>query len=226
MTMEDKEIRFWDSVDKLPNFMEQEEWDAIRADYKERKRIERLEGIRRESDMLENIFKQLEIVDYDRIKNKRKLPKDLNFVDVVEIDEVFYFVSTEWGVTLDKFESIFKYHDLAVKRNKYYQILEEEENDEETRGHKYDDFVSEQDFESVAQAESEQLAEWYQLLKDDDWIEVMDGYWVEGDIVRANKFDYYKAALPIDVAVAVIKKRIRDLEIAKNQTPDDLIIKS
>ena len=210
MTMEDKEIKFWDSVNKTPNFMEQEEWDKIRADYKERKKVEKFEGIRREYKLLDDIFKRLEIVDFDRIKNKNKLPKELNLVKLVNIDNKFYFVSNEWDVALDKFESIFKYEDLAIKRNKYYQTLSE---DDENRDDKYNEFKSEQDFESISQAESEQLAEDIELLKSNGWVKVMDGYWIEGDIVIANKFDYNKAALPIDVAVAVIKKRIKDLEV-------------
>jgi hypothetical protein len=205
--------------------MEQEKWDTIRADYRERKRIEKLEGIKKESELLENIFQRLEVVDYDRLRTKNKLPKELDFVVLTEENGEFYFESKQWGVKLAKFKDIFKYEELAIKRNRYYQTLEEEEYDDETRGQKKEEFMDNQDFESVAQAESEQLAEWHQLLNDDDWVEVMDGYWVEGDIVRANKFDYYKAALPIDVAVAVVNKRIKDLEIAKNQTPDDLIIK-
>jgi DNA polymerase elongation subunit (family B) len=210
MTMEDKEIRFWDSVDKLPNFIEQEEWDKIRANYKERKKVEKFESIRREYELLENIFKQLEVVDFDRIKNKNKLPKDLNFVKLANIDNKFYFVSNEWGVILDKFESIFKYEDLAIKRNKYYQSLD---TDDDNRDDKYNEFKSEQDFESISHIQSEQLAEDIELLKTHGWVKVMDGYWIESDIVNNDKYDYSKAALPIDVAVAVIKKRIKDLEV-------------
>jgi hypothetical protein len=211
MTMEDKEIRFWDSVDKLPNFIEQEEWDKIRADYKERKKVEKFEGIRQEHILLENIFKQLEVVDFDRIKNKNKLPKDLNFVKLINIDNKFYLVSNEWGVILDKFESIFKYEDLAIKRNKYYQSLDTDDN----RDNKYNEFKSEQDFESINQIQSEQLAEDIELLKTHGWVKVMDGYWIESDIVNNDKYDYSKIAVPINIAINYIK----------SQTLDDLIIK-
>ncbi len=36
MIMEDKEIRFWDSVNKVPNNIEETEWEEIRQDWKER----------------------------------------------------------------------------------------------------------------------------------------------------------------------------------------------
>lgn len=210
MIMEDKEIKFWDSVDKLPNFIEQEEWGKIRANYKERKKVEKFESIRREYELLENIFKQLEVVDFDRIKNKNKLPKDLNFVKLANIDNKFYLVSNEWGVILDKFESIFKYEDLAIKRNKYYQSLD---TDDDNRDDKYNEFKSEQDFESINHIQSEQLAEDIELLKTHGWVKVMDGYWIESDIVNNDKYDYSKIAVPINIAVAVIKKRIKDLEV-------------
>jgi hypothetical protein len=33
---EDKEIRFWDSVNKIPNNIEEAEWEEIRSDWKEK----------------------------------------------------------------------------------------------------------------------------------------------------------------------------------------------
>jgi hypothetical protein len=34
--MEDKEIKFWDKVDMVPNNMDDDEWIALRDDYKVR----------------------------------------------------------------------------------------------------------------------------------------------------------------------------------------------
>jgi hypothetical protein len=34
MRMEDKEIKFWDKVDMVPNNMDDDEWIAFRDDYK------------------------------------------------------------------------------------------------------------------------------------------------------------------------------------------------
>jgi hypothetical protein len=36
MMFEDKEIRFWDSVNKIPNNIEEAEWEEIRSDWKEK----------------------------------------------------------------------------------------------------------------------------------------------------------------------------------------------
>jgi hypothetical protein len=48
MRMEDKEIKFWDKVDMVPNNMDDDEWIALRDDYKVRMVIAKAEGIERE----------------------------------------------------------------------------------------------------------------------------------------------------------------------------------
>ena len=50
-------------------------------------------------------------------------------------------------------------------------------------------------------------------VKTHGWVKVMDGYWIESDIVNNDKYDYSKIAVPINIAVAVIKKIIKDLEV-------------
>jgi hypothetical protein len=46
MRMEDKEIKFWVKVDKLPNNMEQDEWEVIVTDYHERLRLAKIDGVK------------------------------------------------------------------------------------------------------------------------------------------------------------------------------------
>ena len=72
MVMEDKEIKFWDKVNKLPNYMEPEQWEAIRADYHVRMAIAKAEGIENEKKALDDIFKRLELKDLkliDKVKS-------------------------------------------------------------------------------------------------------------------------------------------------------------
>jgi hypothetical protein len=45
MRMEDKEIKFWDKVDMVPNNMDDDEWIALRDDYKVRM-VTKAEGIK------------------------------------------------------------------------------------------------------------------------------------------------------------------------------------
>jgi hypothetical protein len=218
--MEDKEIRFWDDVDKLPNNMEQEEWDTIRVDYIERMKVIRHEGINSQIQMLTNIFERLEVKDFNDIKAGRVLPKQiLDLAKIVDDKEgVYHFYSKKWDSNLLLFSDIFKYEKAAKERDKYYKSLTEDVNDND----KYDMWL--EDVNNV-EVEIEEFDNDIKLLKDDGWIEVLDGYWVEEYIVKEGKVDYYKACRTTKEAVASIKGRIKDLETVKNQNPDDLIIK-
>ena len=219
MKMEDKEIRFWDSVDKLPNNMEQYEWDEIRADYLERMRVARIMGIELQVARLKGIFKVLELKDYEAVRDNCSLPMDiLVFTKLKKNDDgEFFFHSKEWEVDLLPFSDIFKHEEEAISRNKYYETLENVNDDD-----KYDMWL-----ENVynVEAEIEEFDNDIKLLKDDGWIEVLDGYWVEEYIVKEGKVDYYKVCTTKERAVASIKGRIKDLETIKNQNPDNLIIK-
>ena len=218
MKMEDREIRFWDSVNKVPNFMEEDEWVNLRDDWRERERVRRLKAIDEEFKLLNDIFKRLEVSDYNKLRSSNKLPKELNFVSLVK-DDIgnFYFNSNEWDVELADFKDIFKYEDLAIKRNRYYETLEDVNDND-----KYDMWLEKN---NNSESEIEEFDNDIKLLKDDGWIEVLDGYWVEEYIVKEGKVDYYKACTTKERAVASIKGRIKDLETIKNQNPDDLIIK-
>jgi hypothetical protein len=61
MQMEDREIKFWLSVNKLPNFMEEDKWSEMTEDYLERMRIARIDGIKYEKKELTNLFKRMEV---------------------------------------------------------------------------------------------------------------------------------------------------------------------
>lgn len=120
MKMEDKEIKFWDKVNKIPNNMEENEWNTIRADYHERKRIEREEGIKFEKATLDAIFKRLELEDLRRIESSYILPDEIIFI--AGINDEGKFVSRKWDVQLCDVNDIFKYEAEAIERNKWYQL--------------------------------------------------------------------------------------------------------
>ena len=123
MTMEDKEIRFWMRVNKLPNNMEQKEWDDLQVDYLERMRIEKLEGIQYEKDSLDDIFKHLELQDLRDLVEKSILPVDVFIMcDVDADDDGVFFISRKWNEKLCSYDDIFKYKNEAIERDKYYQL--------------------------------------------------------------------------------------------------------
>lgn len=121
MKMEDKEIKFWDKVDMLPNNMEQEEWDDIRVDYHERLIQARIDGIQREVDALEEIYKHLEVKDLNNAMNG-ELPIDIFILADIADDDSGALISRKWNEPIGYFNDIFKYESEAIKRNDYYVL--------------------------------------------------------------------------------------------------------
>ncbi len=120
MTMEDKEIKFWDKVNKVPNNMTEEEWEVIRADYHVRKAIERAEGIKFEKQTLIDMFKQLEVADLAEINATLILPVRLGLI--ASLDDNGDFISIKWGVVIGNIEDVFMYHQQAIERSVWYQL--------------------------------------------------------------------------------------------------------
>ena len=120
MTMEDKEIKFWDKVDMVPNNMEESEWEIVRADYIERMRIARINGIAEETERLDKIFKQLEVSDLQDIQDTGELP--LAIYQIVDIDDDNFLFSRKWDESLYHIMDIFKYMDEATERDDFYLL--------------------------------------------------------------------------------------------------------
>jgi hypothetical protein len=119
MTMEDKEIKFWTKVDKLPNNMTEEEFEAIKVDYFERKRIEKLEGIEHEKTLLDDFFRHIEYPELIKYKEGEDIPFEMfSFADLnFENGDI---VSRKWEVVLGNFRDILKYEAEIIQRNQWY----------------------------------------------------------------------------------------------------------
>lgn len=122
MIMEDREIKFWLSVNKLPNFMDEDEWLEITKDYLERMRIAKIEGIEHEKRELINLFKRMEIKDYKRISNYGKFPIQID--NLIDLDDDNNLVSRKWGEILFDSSIIFKYEDDANERDYWYLSMD------------------------------------------------------------------------------------------------------
>lgn len=141
MKMEDKEIKFWDKVNKVPNNMEESEWIEIRADYHERMVIAKQEGIENEKEAIEDIIRHLEVKDLSNAMNGI-LPVDINILCDISNDNTWSLVSRKWGEVLCNFNDLFKYEKQANERNDYYNLIGNLESDD-----KYEqwlDYVAEQ----------------------------------------------------------------------------------
>ncbi len=141
MRMEDKEIIFWERVNKLPNHMTEEEWEEIRIDYHERMRIARFNGIQSEKDKLYDIFKHLEVKDFNAINNEGFLTNDIKLLCYDNVDENDFLVSKKWDEPLCHINDVFKYETEAIERDKYYQLVGCEASD--SRYQQYLDYMME-----------------------------------------------------------------------------------
>ena len=142
MTMEDKEIKFWDKVDKLPNYMEQEEWDAIRADYHVRMAIAKAEGIAHEKDSLDDIFKRLEVAQLNSVVKFGEMPVEVFIIADIATDGSGNLISRKWNEPLCHIEDIFKYEKDAIERDKFYQLMADQLGDD--RYQQFMDYLAEQ----------------------------------------------------------------------------------
>ena len=101
MTMEDKEIKFWLSVDKKPPYTEEcgMNWEEIKQDYLERMEILKKEGIRDEVEKYNEIIDNLKQSDVDDFIEEGIIPDSiLKLVD--EDNDSNNFVSRKYGVVI------------------------------------------------------------------------------------------------------------------------------
>lgn len=145
MRMEDKEIKFWMKVQKLPNNMEPDEWEIVQADYVERMRVAKIEGIKHEKETLEDIFKHLEMKDFRDLVENSILPIDVFVIaDVDVVDDEVIMVSRKWNEKLCSYDDIFKYKNDAIERERYYQVNNLENNDKKFE--MYQEYLTELNF--------------------------------------------------------------------------------
>jgi DNA polymerase elongation subunit (family B) len=141
MRMDDKEIKFWHRVSKVPNNMEEEEWIRIRDDYHERMRIAKIEGIADEKEKLDDIFKHLEVKDLNLYSETGTLPVDVFMLTEIADDGSGMIISRKWNEPLCSVYDVWKYEAEAIERDKYYQLANCETL--ESRYQQYLDYVTE-----------------------------------------------------------------------------------
>jgi len=134
MTMEDKEIDFWIRVDKIPNNIEDinMDWNAVKVDYIERKRIEKIESKKHEKIKIIQILKMLETHEIDEIRSTNLLPAELDsyaHLNVHDDDDgkpMIYLTSNKWGNDFVDYNQMFVYETWAIQRQKFYESIEDE----------------------------------------------------------------------------------------------------
>jgi DNA polymerase elongation subunit (family B) len=120
MIMEDKEIRFWERVNKLPNNMESEDWEVLKLDYHERMLIAKENGLIEETEKIHDIFKRLEAYDLNLIRTKGDLPIEIYILCV--LGENGTLVSRKWEESIAHIRDIFTHEKEAIERDKFYKL--------------------------------------------------------------------------------------------------------
>ena len=101
MTMEDKEIKFWLSVDKKPPYIDEcgMNWDDIKNEYINRQNMLKQEGIKEEIELYNNIIDNITQNEINELLEDGILPeKLLSIIDVGYQNGIFK--SKKWGIQL------------------------------------------------------------------------------------------------------------------------------
>ena len=106
--MEDKEIKFWSRVKKIPNNMEPEIWRNIELDYYERMEKMKTEELDEERKKLDDIFKRLEVSELNDILYHENFPDSIMLIASRMSDEG-YLISRKWDENLCHISDVFKY---------------------------------------------------------------------------------------------------------------------
>jgi uncharacterized protein YprB with RNaseH-like and TPR domain len=102
MTMEDKEIKFWTSIDQKPPYIDEcdLDWEQIKADYFERQKVLEREGIKQEVEAYkEYIEKQLTKAEYDSFMDNGEIPQQILAFCDIETNSL-NLVSKKFGVII------------------------------------------------------------------------------------------------------------------------------
>lgn len=125
MTMEDKEIRFWDSVNKIPNNIEEDEWEIVRLDYHERLAKNKADGITKEKETFDNICKNLKPIDFQVMTETGELVKELNLLFYID-EETDMLMSQKWHEPICTLVKIFSYLEIVNECEIFMNAIEGE----------------------------------------------------------------------------------------------------
>ena len=125
MKMEDKEIRFWTSVNEIPPFVEEigMNWDEIVEEYQTKQELLKQEYLKIEVDKFNEIIDKLEKEDVDKFIDDGNFPKGL--LEFLNFDnETLEFISKEHNIAIG---TIYDIIDKDFTKSDVEDILEGDE---------------------------------------------------------------------------------------------------
>ena len=120
MKMEDREIKFWISVNKLPNFMEEQEWENIIEDYEIRKEEERINTIKEERKLFVEFFNKISLEDYEKLTKRSIIPKKILIYSFFNENG---FISKKTNEVIYSLEETLNLKEIILKRNEFMNNL-------------------------------------------------------------------------------------------------------
>jgi hypothetical protein len=116
MTMEDKEIRFWISVNKRPIYEKEcgMDWDAIKQEYLDRQEKLKQEGIKDEVELYRKIINSLTNDDIELLTEEGEIPNEI--LKICDFNpNNGSFISKTWNIKIGEIWEILdkKYDEVA-----------------------------------------------------------------------------------------------------------------
>ncbi|GAI87637.1 unnamed protein product, partial [marine sediment metagenome] len=164
MKMEDKEFRFWTSIDEVPNNLDGN-WGELKTDYFERIRVKKERGVEREKIKIKELFQELEIDDLNAIGKYGELPLPILTIADIFADEEGnqWWKSNKWETNLCPFEDVWEFEVIAKERDDYYLHNSLYENKD--RYSKWVDYMTVKDFKDGDLEKAETIQEEPESLK-------------------------------------------------------------
>ena len=149
MTMEDKEIRFWTSVGKVPPFVKEcgiPDWEEIKKDYLDRMAKMRSDSIKREIEVYESTLEKMTSDDIDAFINNGKIPKGISTVSEFDPISNRFMSKTDPEVPIGNIYDILnrKYQDkytMDSSERRFYHIEDSQTGDTPDTEEKLDDIT-------------------------------------------------------------------------------------
>lgn len=144
MDFEDKELKFWVKVNKIPNNLEDigismERWGEIVSDYLDRVAKMKAKEVENEKNKVDDLIRRLDIEaldqinelldsDFDAAQNLLTEYFKIAYISVVDDGEIV-FMSNMYDEIIGKLDDLEKYREDAINRSDFYENLTDEEMD-------------------------------------------------------------------------------------------------
>jgi|TARA_R110000823_G_scaffold293169_1_gene411993 DNA polymerase elongation subunit (family B) len=124
MTMEDKELRFWTSVEVEPNNLgdlgiDPEKWESIKKDYFVRSTKQRIKQMRTFTDKFNSLIPEIEWQEFLQFRDESEVPPSID--KFFELDEeTGSFKEKKTKITVGQLEDIFEMTEFSEFRHQFY----------------------------------------------------------------------------------------------------------